>query len=195
MTPEVDFKDLPHFKPKKQKLLAAILLLIEEAAKMKRTLSKGEIVKSLFVADDTHLQKHGRPITFDNYVALAKGPVGDLTSDMLNDRVEWSDFELAVAPWQRRDVRGLDRYAAGPVASNRRKLSPSDIEELTAALRHVTGAGFQKISDDTHVHPAWSRAWERKGENARAAAMDWREFPALDEDTVSDLVMASWNAS
>ncbi len=195
MKPAMNFDDIPHFKPKKQKLLAAILLVIEEAAKASRSLTKGEIVKALFVADDAHLANHGRPITFDNYVAMAKGPVGDLAIDMLNDNVDWAEFGLTEAPWSMRDTRGITRYGFRATPSNRKKLSPTDIDELVDALGRVTTVGFERTSVLTHDHPAWVSAWGGKQDSARAAAMDWRKFPKVEADVVSDLVMGSWNAS
>jgi uncharacterized phage-associated protein len=197
MTPAMNFKDLPVLVPKKQKLLASILLLIEEAAKAGWELSKGEIVKSLFVADDKHLAKYGRPITFDNYVAMENGPVGDITSDLLNEyEIVWADYGLDKAPWTtRKDDAGRVYYCLDAVASNRRKLSPSDVGELTSALGHVKTLGFGRISHETHKHPAWAAAWSAKDETARGAAMDWRDFPMADSNAISDLAMASWNAS
>lgn len=196
MSPSMDFKNLPILLPKKHKLLAAILLLIEEAAKAGLKLTKGEIVKSLFLADDKHLGQYGRPITFDNYVAMENGPVGDLASDMLNDRpnVRWRDFDLDLAPWSQEQLGGRTYYRPRSVTADRRKLSRSDVEALRAALNHVCEAGFLQISKETHTHPAWASAWAARSESDRAAAMDWREFPDVDASMASDLVMASWNA-
>jgi hypothetical protein len=192
----MDFRDLPTLFPKKHKLLAAILLLMEEAAKVGLKLSKGEIVKSLFLADDRHLAQYGRPITFDNYVAMKNGPVGDLASDMLNDRpnVRWSDFNLDRAPWSQEHLGDRTFYRSQCVTADRRKLSPSDVDALRAALDHVVTAGFLQISKETHTHPAWAAAWSAKADCERAAAMDWRDFPDVDAALASDLVMASWNA-
>lgn len=197
MTPAMNFRDLPTFTPKKKKLIASILLLIEEAAKAGLILSKGEIVKALFLADDQHLEKYGRPITFDNYVAMKNGPVGDIASDLLNENnIKWADYELDRAPWTiRTDQVDRKYYRLAAVTSNRRKLSPSDVEELSFALARIAAVGFGRISHETHKHTAWVAAWSKRDETAGAAAMDWREFPKVDSDAVSDLVMASWNAS
>lgn len=193
----MDFKDLPTFKPKKDKLLAAILFLMEEAAKAGLKLTTGEIVKSLFIADDRHLAEFGRPITFDNYVAMTNGPVGDLASNMLNDdwRVVWSEFGLDRAPWSTEELKGWTYYQVGDVAADRRKLSRSDVDELLAAMAYVTSVGFYAVSEKTHEHPAWISAWSSKEISDRAAAMDWRDFPEVDGSLASDLVIASWNAS
>lgn len=196
MTPPMDFKDLPAFAPNKPKLLAAILLLMEEAAKVGRELTSGEIAKSLFIADDQHLAAYNRPVTFDNYVAMKNGPVGDLAIDMLNDRpqISWSEFGVDRVPWSSR-IDADRRCFSADVASDRRKLSRSDISALAAALEHVMANGFGSISFETHRHPAWKAAWNGKDENDRAAPMDWRHFPHVDDAFASDLAMASWNAA
>ncbi len=195
MHPPVKFDHLPHFKPKKQKLLAALLVMLEEAGKRGKSLTRGELVKILFLADCSHLDKHQRPITFDNYVAMAKGPVGDLAIDMLRGEVDWSAFALESDPWTVTLRHGLHHYWHAGVAANRKKLSVSDMDELVDALDRVTEAGFDRTSEDTHDHPAWALAWDHRDNEARAAAMDWRLFPAVPHDVVSDLVMSSWNAA
>ncbi|RSV27861.1 Panacea domain-containing protein [Sphingomonas sp. ABOLH] len=195
MTPPMDFKDLPTFVPRKQKLLAAILLLIEEASSLGLKLTTGEIVKSLFLADDRHLADFGRPITFDNYVAMKNGPVGDTAVDMLNDRpnIRWSEFGVERAPWLQEQDGDRSYYRAAGITADRRKLSPSDIDALRVALDHVTTVGFGKVSIETHAHPAWASAWLGKAEGDRAAAMDWRDFPMIDAAAAADLAMASAN--
>lgn len=195
MTPPMDFKDLPTFVPRKQKLLAAILLLIEEAFERELKLTTGEIAKSLFLADDWHLADFGRPITFDNYVAMKNGPVGDIAYDMLNDRpnIRWSEFGVERAPWSQEQEENRSYYRPVGITADRRKLSPSDIDALRAALDHVIKVGFGKVSNETHAHPAWASAWRGKAEGDRAAAMDWREFPMIDAAVAADLAMASAN--
>ena len=42
-----------------------------------------DIVKSLFLADKAHLNRYGRPITFDNYFAMKDGPVPNLAYNLL----------------------------------------------------------------------------------------------------------------
>ncbi len=197
MTPSMDFKDLPTFAPKKQKLLAAILLLIEEASALGLKLTTGEIVKSLFLADDRHLAEFGRPVTFDNYVAMENGPVGDTAVDMLNDRpnIRWREFGVDRAPWSQEQEGDRSYHRTRGVAADRRKLSLSDIEALRSALDHVTSVGFGQVSVETHAHPAWTLAWHGKADGARAAAMDWRDFPMIDAAAAADLAMASANAA
>lgn len=185
----VRYDGLPELLPRKDKLLAAMLFVLEEAEKLGRELSKGEIVKALFIADDQHLAEYGRPITFDNYVAMKKGPVGDLASDMLNDKVSWKEFSLSAAPWAKKEKRGLVFYALADTPCDESELSVSDKEELSSALSKVLAQGFERTSDKSHDHPAWRAAWGAG--DKKAVAMDWRTFPGVDQEMADDLSMAS----
>ncbi len=159
MNQNVRYDGLPELLPRKDKLLSAMLLLLEQADRLGRELSKGEVVKTLFIADDAHLAEYGRPITFDNYVAMKKGPVGDLASDMLNDKVSWGEFALEGAPWSKVEKRGLVYYALADMPCDESNLSLSDKEELVDALSEVLAQGFERTSDKSHDHPAWRAAW------------------------------------
>lgn len=183
--------DLPQFTVHKQKLLASILALIEEAAKDRQPIITDEIVKSLFIADDAHLYKYGRPITFDNYTAEEQGPVGDMAADMLSDKVDWSVFDLNEAPWRKQIISGLEHYGPGTITSQRMNLSPSDVEGLTEALRLVKSIGDEQAAQKTRAHHAWRSAWYGRGRENDSVAMDWREFPEVDPERIGDLVHAS----
>jgi hypothetical protein len=56
------------------RILAAMLFLMNEHP----GLTQCQIVKSIFLADEQHLNTYGRPVTFDNYVAMPRGPVPSL---------------------------------------------------------------------------------------------------------------------
>lgn len=190
MACDVRFDHLPHFEPKRHKVLAAILFLMREAAKAGRTLTRGEIVKSIFRADEEHFLECGRPVTFDNYVAMQRGPVGNAAIDMLTDKIDWADLDLVEAPWEPITLRGMPAYRRPATAVGLDCLSPSDEEFLSSALAEVTGAGFDAMSESTHTHPAWLAAWGARGD-AKAAPMDWRLFPNADAARIHELAAAS----
>lgn len=192
MNPTMNFKNLPQFTPDKPKLLAAILFLIEEAAKSGAKLSKFQIVKSLFRADDAHFAQFGRPVTFDNYGAMTHGPVGDTASDLLNDyKIKWPEFGVAASPLTCEVIGNYPYYSAN-VAADRDELSPSDVEALMVAMAEVRRLSFTDLSDATHKHPAYGAAWN-SGADAEVSVvpMDWRLFPSANAARVSDLVFAS----
>ena len=67
------------FYPDKDRILAAALFLMNEYP----GITQYQIVKSIFFADERHLNTYGRPVTFDNYVAMPRGPVPSLVLDLL----------------------------------------------------------------------------------------------------------------
>lgn len=159
MDPSVQYDGLPELKPRKDKLLSAMLYILEQAANRGRSLSKGEIVKTLFFADDAHLAEFGRPITFDNYVEMKKGPVGNLASDMLNEKVQWTEFGLPEAPWRISSPRGLAFYSP----SGQRATAGSSPEATQKTWTQRWHRSWKQVSREhrmfSHEHPAWAAAW------------------------------------
>src|ERR1700733_613301 len=70
-------------KPNYKKILEAILFLINESERRGLYVTEYDIDKAVFLADVKHLNEYGRPITFDNYVAMVHGPVPSATRDIL----------------------------------------------------------------------------------------------------------------
>lgn len=183
--------DLPTFTPDDGKILEAILLLIEEAEARNFELTQYDIVKSVFLADERHLDEQGRPVTFDNYKAMEHGPVPDRTYDMLSPGFDWARLGLAGAPWLRTASKRRKAFFTRPArAANRRRLSGTDVDALVDALVRVKTLGFRKVRQLTHRHPAYLAAWGA-GE-AKSAHIDLRLIPGWrDPDLIDDLVFAS----
>lgn len=187
--------DLPKFMPDEAKILEAVLLILEEAEARGYEISQYDIAKSVFLADEKHLDEQGRPITFDNYKAMEHGPVPDRTYDMLKPEFDWRRLGLGAAPWVRTPSAGKKAIFSNPSrAANRRRLSGTDVDALVDALVKVKTLGFQKVRQLTHRHPAYRAAWG-SGE-AKSVHMDPRLIPSWrDADLISDLAHASNYAS
>ena len=71
--------------PNGPKVWEAILHVIREADRRNIRVTQFEILKTLFLADRAHLNRYGRPITFDEYVAMQDGPVPSLAYDVLKE--------------------------------------------------------------------------------------------------------------
>src|SRR6266446_7375344 len=71
--------------PNQGRIVEAILFIFAEACERKIAVTQYDIVKSLFLADRAHLNKYGRPITFDNYVAMEHGPVPSTAYNFLKE--------------------------------------------------------------------------------------------------------------
>ena len=191
MKDTMDFGDLPAFKPNAVKIVAAISFLIEEAEKRGHALTQYDIVKSIFKADEQHLNEIGRPITYDNYIAMEHGPVGDMAIDMLNSLFDWSKVGLTAAPWVRSGpVSGKATFGQLSQPCDRDAMSGSDERMLLAALIETIQQGFSKIRQATHKNLAWRIAYS--GRTGKAAPMDWRLIADhCDDDLINDFVAFS----
>lgn len=184
--------DGPRLQPSRSRILESVLFLIEEAERRGIALTQYDIAKSVFLADTDHLNRFGRPVTFDNFVAMQYGPVPSETYDMLKADYDWSGkLGMVSAPWTRRSAGGKAfQYLKPKRSANLRVLSKTDVEALGEALTLVKSLGFGGVKDHTHKHPAYVAAW--KPERGAVFDMDYRKL--LDQDDpalLGDLVHAS----
>jgi hypothetical protein len=181
---------LPRLKPNSSKILEAILFLIEEAGRSGSYVTQFDIAKSVFVADLLHLKAYGRPVTFDNYAAMERGPVPKHTYDMLKSDYNWGPEG---APWTTLPApehgKRAVRYVRPVRSPNMRKLSETDASHLREALQIVKSLGFRGTSDFTHELDAYKKAWSARG-SRKSNDMDYRLL-VEDDGLVSDLVHAS----
>lgn len=141
--------------------------------------------KYLYLADKLHYLEWGRPITYDNYVAMKHGPVPSATRNMLaaaaglsigmdvsrfnsaqshaDDLVRLVKVELEVA------VNG-ERQKVYPRFSNfeMQQLSQSDVECLNMVLNENSDMTFGGLREKTHKDEAWGEAWYGRA-NGRVA--------------------------
>ncbi len=150
--------------PNQGRIVEAILFIVAEACERKIAVTQYDIVKSLFLADRAHLNKYGRPITFDNYVAMEHGPVPSTAYNFLKEDARALRKYGDVLPWSRTKAPDLGkscfRYCAPKRAPNEDVLSPSDLDELRSALTIVKALGFAQIRRLTHEDQAYLDAWE-----------------------------------
>lgn len=150
-----------------EKILAAIRYVIVEAGKKELSVTQYDIVKTIFLADRAHLNEYGRPITFDNYVAMEHGPVPSLTYDFLkgNDYI-LKKYGIKSFGWKKYDIKGSKKSKFSITKSYKDEgvLSASDKEALSSALIIVESLGFGQIRKLTHEDPAYEEAWKGDGE-------------------------------
>lgn len=181
-------------KPKRDKIAEALLFLIDRAQKSYRDVTQFDLVKSLFIADTSHLETYGRPITYDNYTAMKNGPVASEAYDMLKSSYRKSHLMEQWPLWTRTHLKGtiykFDRPARAP---NLKKLSASDRTELAAAQDVVWSLGFGEVSDLTHEHRAYKAAWAQdQYPETKAFPMDYRLLvPDDDEELAAEIAFAS----
>lgn len=187
----------PRLKPNRSKILEAVLYLIQYAQGRGYEFTQFSIVKSMFVADVSHIEKFGRPVTFDNYTAMKNGPVPSATYNLVrtDGRATLKAFGLRAPLWEAIPAPHLAptayKFSNIRRAPDVRKLSETDRDELEQAADLVNKLGFFKVRDFTHEHPAYKSAWRENGDK-KGYAMDYRlMMPTLDDEDFIELVEAS----
>ena len=183
---------IPRLTPNRTKILEAILLVIEAGERINKPATQFDIAKTIFLADYRHMESYGRPITYDNFVAMKHGPVPSQTYDMLKQSFPWRLMGLEKAPWATREIDANSREYIRPTRSaNRSKLSESDISTLIQAFSDVKAMGFTETSDITHKIDAYMIAWKNRG-TAKAKKMDLRLLvPDFDDEMINNLEFVS----
>lgn len=132
------------FKFNKQKAIETILYL----AKKRPSIDKMSLYKFLFFADVEHLNRYGRPIIGDYYVAMQFGPVPSHVKNLLEkdniSRLAIDDYMLTATEKPDTDY-----------------LSVSDIEVLDEVYDRLKGYSARELSNLSHKHPAWINARNR----------------------------------
>ena len=115
-----------------------------------------KISKLLYFADRLHLQRYGRFICGDSYVAMQHGPVPSRTYDMLKsvrDGFQYISFPEVAGAFR---VEG--QYSVIPLRQpDLEWLSDSDIECLDESIRKYDNCGFKQLTDISH-DAAWKSA-------------------------------------
>jgi uncharacterized phage-associated protein len=133
------------FKLNKQKAIEAVLWLIQRGES-----DMYRIWKMLFAAEKYHLNKYGRPITGDAYMAMKYGTVPNW---LYNEAME----QLGL---------GLIRYENtlfGERSPIRKLFSESDIEALERGYNEYVGLNFEEVKTKNHKEPAWEKNWGKRG--------------------------------
>jgi uncharacterized phage-associated protein len=173
---------LPHPRARKSgmipngpKVREALLHVIREADRRNIRITQFEILKTLFLADRAHLNRYGRPITFDEYVAMQDGPVPSLAYDVLKEALAaWKEAEITEPLWTVQPSKRLKNfYHCAMREASDKVLSDSDLEELSAALTLVRKLGYKGTWDATHSDPAYIDAWAKKREGMHQHQMEY----------------------
>jgi len=139
------------------------------------------LLKTLFFAEEYHLNHYGRPIVGDVYLAMEYGPVASTTYDILKQEalaVELLEDDL---PFE-----NVNKKITPLRKPNLSKLSPSDIEALEYAIEKYAHYDFKSLTDISHQHPAWKKAREHDEYNPR---MDYKDFLSdSDDEIIQDLI-------
>ncbi len=129
--------------------------------------------KVLFFAEKDHLNRYGRPIIADTYIAMPYGPVPSTVRDYIEGNYLFSDLSDDIATSI--EVNKKTRYPEirAKRAPRLDVFSDSDIGCLRASLDKCKNIGFATLSGWTHLEKAWLSAPSN-------GPMDYEDF--IDED-------------
>lgn len=117
------------------------------------------VAKILFYAEKWHLNRYGRPIIADTYIAMPKGPVPSTIRDYIEENWLWvgrpDNLDQAITidrsgylPKLRRGTRGPDLNV----------LSESDTECLREAITFCISRDADELSRLAHQEKSWRNA-------------------------------------
>jgi uncharacterized phage-associated protein len=152
-------------KPDIDRVLAAVSYIIHLAETSDVLFTQYDVVKSMFLADRAHLNKYGRLISSDNYVAMIHGPVASVAYDLLKQNpLLLRKFGIKTLPWKMdKGQNGKNTYHSSDVTCIDDILSPSDKKLLEWAVATIQSLDFGQIRRLTHEDKAYLDAWEDEG--------------------------------
>ena len=147
--------------PDLNKIVEAILFVLKLGADRGKTVTQYDVVKTLFLADRRHLNDYGRPITFDNYVAMFHGPVPSQTYDLLKGGRAAEAAIRGSLPWTSDPIPGQNaRSFVATMDPDLDQLAPSEVEAIAESFTVVKSLGFDQVRRLTHEDVAYLEAWE-----------------------------------
>lgn len=134
-----------------QKAIEAVLWIIKNGES-----NMYNIWKILFAAEKFHINKYGRPITGDKYIAMEYGTVPSWLYDASKIKKQ-----------------GVGFFKEGNSLMPERDpltdfLSESDLEALAHGIQEYSGLNFKQVMDKNHREPAWIKNYEQRGESDSA---------------------------
>ncbi len=140
-----------HFDFNRDKAIEAILYIATRIAEP----TFHSVSKLLYFADKTSLERYGRFIAGDEYIAMEYGPVPSNAYSLM--KYASPDGELGFRIEDGRKVIPLRDPA-------RDELSQSDIEALDLVIDIYGRMPFWQKTEVSH-DAAWEKAWENRGAN------------------------------
>lgn len=173
------------FRPKLDKILELLLYL----AYRRPRADKYQVVKFLYLADREHLNRHGRPITFETYYALKYGPVASHAKELMEGRAntiagagaDRLPFELEEVPHPKKPGEKLVQLGRPLREVNYDKFSKSDIKIIDEIIDKYGELSFDDLYNITHSHFAYRNAWDNRLFYQNRAEMNYIDMVEDDE--------------
>jgi uncharacterized phage-associated protein len=148
MGPKIVFK----FDPRKAADAAALLLRLHGGE-----MNHMRLIKLLYVAERTSLDRFGRPIVGDRYVAMAHGPVVSNVYNLIKEEVQPPAWSVLIE-------RSSPTSVSLRADSDHGSLSEADVQILTEIAHLYRQMDQFKLRDMTHEEFA---EWEDPGRSSR----------------------------
>ena len=114
--------------------------------------------KVFFIADKTHLNKYGRPVVGDRYIAMDHGPVPSAIYDWFKGNLNLMGDPEALLSSISFEPVGRYVKATARRDPDLKYLAGSDVEALEAAIKFCKGRPLSALSAITHREAAWQEA-------------------------------------
>jgi len=185
--------------PHKGRVLAAVCAVLSKSMRDGHAVTQYDIVKTLFLADRDHLNRFGRPITFDNYIAMKHGPVASFAYDLLKSSDKFA-LEYGMAPpWVANQLPPPSTAMQFTIVADAvrqewlEELSDSDIEALEESLVIVKRLGFAQLRKLTHEDASYENAWDDESDRKSFPMSLGLMFDSPDFERAEDIAFASEN--
>lgn len=117
------------------------------------------VCKVFFYAEKWHLNRYGRPVIADTYVAMPQGPVPSTIKNFIDKNWDWIEkpegFDAAISVERH---KGLLRLHVAKKRTKFPRLSESDVECLREAIAFCKDKSADELSAATHQEKAWANA-------------------------------------
>lgn len=113
------------------------------------------LLKTVFCADVYHLNRYGRPVTGDAYIAMEYGTVPSFIYSVIkSDPLALAEFD---------EVIPIEIDCNNLIAKRQcdiDRLSESDIEALECGFEEYGALSFSEVKKKNHMHEAWRKNYD-----------------------------------
>ncbi|MCX8515692.1 MAG: Panacea domain-containing protein [Alphaproteobacteria bacterium] len=167
------------FLPNYHRIIDIVCLLAQKSG---APLGVHQAMKLLFFADVEHMNKHYVPMTGGRYLAMRFGPVHKEAYDLINgNRLNLLDVDKL--PFNRKDKE----IVVEEKRNNYRYMTPEHIAILDNIWTTYGKKDFAELTDISHQHPAWQKAWGERINDAPEMSYEYFLPKALNKEIISDL--------
>jgi len=131
-------------------------------------------IKLIWLADRYHLRRFGRPVVWDQYFAMGKGPVNTLVKDIAE---KTSYLKDEARQYSDEYIKRVSQYNIKSISDpDLSVFSQTDLEALNFAFSQLGDMEKFDIVKYTHEFPEWSKHKTELTDTRRMVEMDFSDF-------------------